>query len=306
MYYILHQHYESVLRLVKIVNPNKLDEFHSIFNSSSFLKLNPQSKLKFLQKSLPIPDSKYFTLENFIKVVEQTVEEMVQQNISHIDLRISLHLERWKDIFDICHARNIYDKVLARHIDKTIFFIAAIDMKKSEAEIEKSIGALFKKKTLESIVGIDITMYKEDVYKFNKYYKTLLSLRNEHKKKIIMHLGEFTTNDINFEIIRKIKPDRIAHGITLLDSPKLCEFIKHNNICLDMCPVSNKVLGVVDWEKHNPIKKATDLGISVTINTDDPIMFDTNINKEIKTANLSQQQLNLLIENSKKYSAENI
>jgi adenosine deaminase len=306
MYYILHQHYESVLRLTKIVSPNQLDEFYSIFNNSSFLKLNPQARLKFLQKALPIPDSKHFTLENFNKVAEQTVEEMVQQNISHIDLRISLRLERWKDVFDICHARNIYDNALAKYVNKTIFFIAALDMTKSEEEIERSMKILFKEKTLKSIVGVDITMYEEDILKFNKYYKTLLKLRSEYKKMISMHLGEFTANYINFEIIRKMKPNRIAHGIALLESPELCEFIKHNNICLDVCPVSNKVLGVVDWGKYNPIEKAINLSIPVTINTDDPIMFNTNISKEIKTANLSRQQLNLLIENSKKYVAKNI
>lgn len=62
MYYILHQHYESVLRLVKIVNPEKLNEYYRIFDNEEFLKLKPQDRLNFLQRSLPIPDSKYFTL----------------------------------------------------------------------------------------------------------------------------------------------------------------------------------------------------------------------------------------------------
>lgn len=302
MYHILHQHYESVLRLVKIVNPEKLEEFYGIFNSENFLKLESQARLKFLQKSLPIPEEKYFTLENFYKVAEQTVEEMVQYSINHIDLRVSLHLERWKDINGISHAKEIYNKALAVHSNKSISFIAAIDLTKNEEEIKKSINALFEDKNIDLITGIDITLYKNNLDKFEKYYKTLLKIRSEFKKKIIIHLGEFTTEKINLEILKKLKPDRIAHGIALLKSDVACKFIKDNGICLDVCPVSNKILGVVDWGTSNPIKKALDLGISVTINTDDPIMFNTNIDKEIKTANLSQKRLKMLIENSIKFS----
>ena len=302
MYYILHQHYESVLRLLKLVNPKQLDKYYNIFHKDKFLSLEPQARLKFLQKSMPVPDSKYFTLANFNKVAQQIVDEMMQYNITHIDLRVSLHLERWKEVSDINHAKNIFDKALAKHKDKTISFIAAIDLTKTKDEIKKSISVLFKNKTLKSIIGIDITMYERDIHKFNSYYKILLKLRNQHQKMINIHLGEFTTNRINYEILKKIKPDRIAHGITLLESPDLCKFIKDNNICLDICPVSNKILGVVDWSKVNPIKKAIDMGIPVTINTDDPIMFNTNINKEIETANLNQQQLKLLVGNGLKYA----
>jgi len=301
MYYILHQHYESVLRLAKLINPKKLDEFYDIFNNDKFLKLTPKDRLIFLQRSMPIPSEKYFTLENFNKIAQQTVEEMVKYNIDHIDLRISLHFERWKDVKDISRARKIYDKALANYVGKSISFVAAVDLTKSEMEIERSMGVLFIRKTLESITGIDINMYEENIENFNKYYKDLLKLRKLHHKKINIHLGEFTTNKTNHEILKKIKPDRIGHGIALLESVELCKIIKDNNICLDICPVSNKILGVVDWDKYNPIKKAIDFGILVTINTDDPIMFNTDINKEIDLADLSQQQLKILADNSKKY-----
>lgn len=304
MYYILHQHYESVLRLAKLVNPKKLEDFYNIFDSKEFLKLKPQDRLRFLQKALPIPDEMHFTLENFYKVAEQTVEEMVQYDIDHIDLRASLHLERWKNVNGISHAKEMYDKALAAHDNKTISFMAAIDLTKNEEEIKKSMNALFENKNIASITGVDITLYEDDVYKFEKYYKTLLQIRSEFNKKIIIHLGEFTTEKINLEILKRLKPDRIAHGIALLESDVASKFIKDNKICLDICPVSNSVLGVVNWEEYNPIKRALSLGVPVTINTDDPIMFNTNINKEIKTANLSQKELKILLENSIKFAGK--
>lgn len=302
MYYILHQHYESVLRLVKIVNPEKLNEYYRIFDNEEFLKLKPQDRLKFLQRSLPIPDSKYFTLDNFKKVAWQTVDEMKEYNITHIDLRLSLHIERWKDVDGISHAIKIYGKVLSSYAGKSISYIAALDLTKSEDEIKKSLVALFEEKNIDLISGIDITLYEGDLNKFEKYYKDLLEIRNKFNKKIIIHLGEFTSDTVSLEILKKLKPDRIAHGIALLESTEAIEFIKKNEICLDICPVSNKMLGVVNWELCNPIKKALTMGIPVTVNTDDPITFNTNIYKEIKTANLSQQELRVINANSIKFA----
>lgn len=304
MYYILHQHYESVPRLVKIINPEKLNKIYKIFDNEEFLKLKPQARLKFLQKSLPIPASKHFTLDNFKKVAQQTVNEMAEYNITHIDLRLSLHLERWKNINGISHAREIYDDALSSHAGKSISYIAALDLTKSENEIKKSLVALFEKKNIDSISGIDITLHEDDLYKFEKYYKNLLEIRSKFKKKIIIHLGEFTGDALSLEILKKLRPDRVAHGISLLESDAAFQFIKDNDICLDICPVSNSILGVVDWNKFNPIKKALNFGIPVTINTDDPIMFNTNIKKEIEVANISAEEVEILIKNSVDFCAK--
>jgi len=303
MYYILHQHYESVPRLIKILKPEKLNEIYKFFDNEKFFKLKPQDRLKFLQESLPIPESRHFTLNNFNKVAQQTVAEMEKYNITHIDLRLSLHLERWKNVEGLSHAKRIYNKALANYDDKSISFIAAIDLTKSEQEIKKSLAALCEEKNIDSISGIDITLYNSDLDKFEKYYKDLLEIRNKFNKKIIIHLGEFTGNDFGLEILKKLRPDRVAHGISLLKSDTASQFIKDNKICLDICPVSNSILGVVDWNKFNPIKKALRLGIPVTINTDDPIMFNTNIEREIKVANISRDEIKCLIENSVNFSA---
>ncbi|MFH0854547.1 MAG: hypothetical protein V1891_03585 [bacterium] len=302
MYYILHQHYESVPRLVKIVSPEKINEIYKIFDNEEFLKLKPRARLKFLQESLPIPDSKHFTLDNFKKVAQQTVDEMEEYNIAHVDLRLSLHLERWKDVNGAGHAIKIYNQALSGYIGKSISYIAAIDLTKSKDEIKKSLVALFEEKNINLISGIDITLCEGDLDKFEKYYKDLLEIRNKFNKKIIIHLGEFTSGTVNLEILKKLKPDRIVHGIALLESAEAIEFIKKNEICLDICPVSNKILGVVNWELYNPIKKALTMGIPVTVNTDDPITFNTNIYKEIKTANLSQQELKVINANSIRFA----
>ena len=69
-----------------------------------------------------------------------------------------------------------------------------------------------------------------------------------------------------------------------------------------MSPVSNTRLGVVDWGKDNPAKRALKLGLAVTINTDDPKLFDTTIKDDLLLASLDQEEMRQVINNATKYS----
>jgi adenosine deaminase len=73
-----------------------------------------------------------------------------------------------------------------------------------------------------------------------------------------------------------------------------------------MCPTSNTLLGVVDWDQKSPASQALECGIPVSINTDDPLLFDTDISKELIRARLTEEQLNLVIANSRKYRYDSV
>ncbi len=73
-----------------------------------------------------------------------------------------------------------------------------------------------------------------------------------------------------------------------------------------MCPLSNTALQVVSDLKDHPLKKMIDLGLKVTINSDDPAYFGGQVNQnyiEIQEAlNLSKEELYDLAKNSFQYS----
>jgi adenosine deaminase len=71
--------------------------------------------------------------------------------------------------------------------------------------------------------------------------------------------------------------ERIGHGVRSVEDPTLIEYLKENQIPLEVCPTSNLCLGVyASFEKH-PIRWLWDHGLYVTINSDDPPMFNTNL-----------------------------
>jgi adenosine deaminase len=83
------------------------------------------------------------------------------------------------------------------------------------------------------------------------------------------------------------------------------EIIKRD-IALTVCPLSNTALRVVDDLKNHPLKKMMDLGLKVTVNSDDPAYFGGQVNKNYmeiqKALNLSKADLYQLAKNSFQYS----
>jgi len=67
---------------------------------------------------------------------------------------------------------------------------------------------------------------------------------------------------------------RIGHGFNSAKSPNLIELIKKNNICLECCPVSNRILGYCHDLRCHPVRGLIAKGVKVSINPDDQGFFD--------------------------------
>lgn len=75
------------------------------------------------------------------------------------------------------------------------------------------------------------------------------------------------------DAVEKLGARRIGHGTSLIADPKLRDWIRERNVCIECCPVANDAMGYMPLEKH-PMKEFLDAGLRVTANTDDPIPFN--------------------------------
>nr|NIV37029.1 adenosine deaminase [Anaerolineae bacterium] len=91
------------------------------------------------------------------------------------------------------------------------------------------------------------------------------------------HAGEVAGPESVWGAIRALGAERIGHGVRSVEDPALIEYLKEHQIPLEVCPTSNLCLGVyASFEKH-PIRWLWDHGLYVTVNSDDPPMFNTNL-----------------------------
>ncbi len=95
---------------------------------------------------------------------------------------------------------------------------------------------------------------------------------------------------------------RIGHGVQIYRDPAVMELIKNRGIVLELCPTSNMLTNAVPNLRDHPLKKFLDYGIKATINTDDPGIFNTNMNREYRisreTIGLTQVDLEKCAQNA--------
>lgn len=94
------------------------------------------------------------------------------------------------------------------------------------------------------------------------------------------HAGETVGPQSIWGSINSLYAVRIGHGVRCLEDPELVAYLHERQIPLDVSPTSNVCLGVASILAEHPLPKLLDEGLFVTINSDDPAMFDTSLTDE--------------------------
>jgi aminodeoxyfutalosine deaminase len=100
----------------------------------------------------------------------------------------------------------------------------------------------------------------------------------------VPHAGETTGPQTIWDAIRDLGAERIEHGISAVHDQTLLDHLVEHGITLDLCPTSNVALKVVPDIDSHPIRDLVAAGVRVSVNTDDPPMFATNLNAEYAIA----------------------
>lgn len=84
------------------------------------------------------------------------------------------------------------------------------------------------------------------------------------------------------DAVEVLGAQRIGHGVQIYRDENVMQIIRDRGIPLELCPTSNMLTNAVPDLKDHPLKKLFDFGVAVTINTDDPGIFNTNLNREYR------------------------
>lgn len=138
---------------------------------------------------------------------------------------------------------QVFERELQTYPHLSFSFLGALNFAKPLAEIDELFAILFTNSAVRArLVGVDITVLPEHFRIFVAYTPFLLMLQRQGMK-INLHLVELFDNAFSKDVLSFIVPQRIGHGVKLLDDEEIVTFIKQHDICLDMCPVSNTRLG---------------------------------------------------------------
>ncbi len=100
----------------------------------------------------------------------------------------------------------------------------------------------------------------------------------------VPHAGETTGPETIWTSLRDLGAERIGHGTSAAGDPALLAHLAETRIPLEVCPSSNVATRAVASLAEHPLPSFVEAGVVVTINSDDPPMFGTTLNREYEIA----------------------
>lgn len=123
----------------------------------------------------------------------------------------------------------------------------------------------------------------------------------EHGLHLTAHAGE-TTGPESIWGALNLKAERIGHGLHAGQDPELMAELVERQIPIEICLTSNLKTNCCQRIEEHPLRNYFDLGLMVTLNTDDPAMFHTSLNREYALAQqvfgFTDEQLREIARNS--------
>jgi adenosine deaminase len=284
----IHCHLEGAIRTQTIIDIAK--EYNLHLPSYEANELDKHVKVYDQLQNLEAVLAAFAIFQNSItspeaveRIAWELFEDSAKQNIRLFEVRFSPdwafrgHSLDWdKALQGILRAKDRAE----REFDMVIGLITITSRSLGPDSCVRTVDWSIRHK--DHILGIDLADSERD-FPLRDFVPSVMKAK-EAGLKLTIHTGEDTPASFVKETIELAEPDRIGHGIHSIEDMQVIELIKERGITLEVNPWSNYLTNSVRTIEEHPLKKLLDLGVKVTINSDDPEVLETNVNNEYHIA----------------------
>lgn len=96
------------------------------------------------------------------------------------------------------------------------------------------------------------------------------------------HAGESVGPSSVWGALNALQADRIGHGVRAIEDPALLQVLKERQVPLEVSLTSNQCLHIYESVADHPFPKLDKLGLLLTVNSDDPPLFNTTLTREYR------------------------
>ena len=125
-----------------------------------------------------------------------------------------------------------------------------------------------------------IDLYGDEFAQPIENFKTIYRRAKQEGLRLKAHVGEWGSADDVRRAVEELELNEVQHGISAIQDKKVVRFLADYRIRLNITPSSNVLLGRVKSMADHPIRRLYRSGVDVTINSDDILIFDSDVSKE--------------------------
>jgi aminodeoxyfutalosine deaminase len=240
------------------------------------------------------------TPEDYELITYRLMQKLRQQNIMHAEVYVSVGVIRWRgqNFEPIFEGMERGRERGQRDFGVSLLWIFdAVRHFGPEAAAE--VFDLAARYVDRNVVGIGIG--GDERRGPAEWFRDLYKKAADQGLRLTAHAGETTGPESVWSALN-IGAERVGHGLSIAQDPELVEVLAHKQVPVEICLSSNLRTGVCAGFDEHPVKSFFDEGLMVTLNTDDPAMFQTSLNREYQMAmeqlGFSREQLREIARNS--------
>ncbi len=234
--------------------------------------------------------------------LRKTLRGLIEENVQYVETRGS-------------GGQNVIEEIQRDHPEFKVKYIFCSLRSANRQRIAQSLNRALalRAEDPDRFIGFDL-VEEEDKTHTNLYFiNELIAARHKAEDRSItlplyLHSGESNWEE-NENVLDAILLDskRIGHGIALFKHPLLMQIVKEREIAIEVCPISNQVLGYVADLRNHPAVLYINSGLPVVICPDDPAIWKSTFSHDFYVAfmawGLDLKCLKQLAMNSLIYSA---
>jgi adenosine deaminase len=220
------------------------------------------------------------TEASLTRIAYELAEDAAAENVRYMEVRYApmLHTQLGLKLTSVVEA--VLEGLRAAEKDHGIesnIIICGIRNISPESSLEMAELAVAYKN--RGVVGFDLAG-GEDGHPA-KHHRAAFQLVRDNNINTTIHAGEAYGPESIAQAIHVCGAHRIGHGCRLRENGDLLHYVNDHRIPLEACPSSNVQTGAVRDLRSHPLKFYSDLGLRVTVNTDNRLITDTTVSKEI-------------------------
>jgi len=240
------------------------------------------------------------TPEDYELVTYRLMQKLRQQSVVHAEVYVSVGVILWRgqDFMPLFEGMERGRERGQRDFGVSLLWIFdAVRHFGSEpgAEVFKLAAELRDR----NVVGIGIG--GDERRGPAEWFQALYKKAAEQGLRLTAHAGETAGPESVWGALN-IGAERIGHGLSIAHDRELQEVLAHKQIAIEACVSSNVRTGLCAHVRDHPLRQFFDGGLMVTLNTDDPAMFETSLSREYELAEqefgFSREHLRELARNS--------
>ena len=281
----LHCHLDGSLRLdtildlarqqqVKLPTTDRAELFRMIYAGDVC------NSLEDYLKAFDITLSVMQTEEALERTAYELAADAWKENVRYIEVRYSplLHLRNGLRITTVVEAVLRGLRMAKRELGIR-YGVILCGIRSMTPETSIRIAELCVAFKNRGVVGFDLA--GAEMNNPAKHHRQAFQLVIDNNINCTAHAGEAFGPDSIAQAIHKCGAHRIGHGTRLVENGDLLNYINDHRIPLEVCPSSNlQTKAAQSWETH-PVDFFVDYGLRVTINTDNRLITDTTVSKEL-------------------------